>query len=112
MSMSFGNPVAEGGLLPAERATVAPAPAARAAGQDADEESRRAAQHTADRFESGPRITEVKTHISVDENSHEPVVCILDARTDEVIREIPPEKIRKMAEFLTQWVGLRMDHRA
>lgn len=43
MSMSFGNPVAEGGLLPAERATVAPAPAARAAGQDADEESRRAA---------------------------------------------------------------------
>jgi len=39
---------------------------------------------------------------SVDEGSGRTVIKVIDAETDEVIREIPPEEVMKTAQFLRE----------
>ena len=79
------------------------------AGADARPQSR---TDTADRFESAQTMSQVRTRITVDGSSDRMVVQIVDAITEETIREIPPEKLRELANYLAQFLGLRMDERA
>ncbi len=44
--------------------------------------------------------------IEIDKDLHEPVVKIIDKRTNEVVRQIPPEYILKLAKKVDKLVGL------
>ena len=44
--------------------------------------------------------------IEIDKDLHEPVVKIIDKRTNEVVRQIPPEYILELAKKVDKLVGL------
>ncbi len=44
--------------------------------------------------------------IEIDKDLHEPVVKIIDKRTDEVIKQIPPEYLLELAKKIDKLVGL------
>jgi len=44
--------------------------------------------------------------IEIDKDLHEPIVKIIDKRTDEVIRQIPPENLVELAKKIDELVGL------
>ncbi len=44
--------------------------------------------------------------IEIDKDLHEPVVKIIDKRTNEVVRQIPPEYILELAKKIDKLVGL------
>lgn len=52
-----------------------------------------------------------KFDISVHEETNTIMVKVIDARNDEVIREIPPEKILDMIANMQELAGLLIDHR-
>lgn len=54
----------------------------------------------------------VESHFSVDPDTHETVVSVVDATTQEVIRELPPEAIRNLSKTLAHFIGQKMDNKA
>ncbi len=44
--------------------------------------------------------------IEIDKDLHEPIVKIVDKKTDEVIRQIPPENLVELAKKIDELVGL------
>ena len=52
-----------------------------------------------------------KVEISIHEKTGDIMIKILDASTDEVLREIPPEKIKDMIANMLERVGLLVDER-
>lgn len=53
-----------------------------------------------------------KLQFSVEEGSGRTVIKVIDAETDEVIREIPPEEIRNMSKHLGEANGLLFHNKA
>ncbi len=49
---------------------------------------------------------------SVDENSGRTVITVLDSETQEIVRQIPPEKLMAAAENIEQLRGLLFDAEA
>ncbi|MCC5857852.1 MAG: flagellar protein FlaG [Ectothiorhodospiraceae bacterium] len=49
---------------------------------------------------------------SVDEHSGRTVITVLDSETQEIVRQIPPEKLMKAAENIEQLRGLLFDAEA
>lgn len=54
----------------------------------------------------------IESHFSVDPDTHQTVVRVVDAATQEVIRELPPETIRSLSKSLAQFIGKQMDAKA
>ena len=54
----------------------------------------------------------IESHFSVDPDTHQTVVRVVDAATQEVIRELPPETIRSLSKSLGQFIGKQMDAKA
>jgi flagellar protein FlaG len=65
-----------------------------------------------DQWEIGSSVTRVETRITLDKSTSQMIVGVYNADTNELIREIPPEKVREMAENLLKLVGSQMDTRA
>lgn len=55
------------------------------------------------RQEAAPKAEPVEAFFSVDQDTRQTVIRIVDAGTQEVILETPPEKIRKLAESLEKF---------
>lgn len=53
-----------------------------------------------------------RLQFSIHEKTKEIMVKIIDTKTDEVIREIPPEKILDMVAKMMEMAGLLVDERA
>lgn len=66
----------------------------------------------ADTFIADSGNHNIEAQFSVDPDTHETVVRVVDASTQEVIRELPPEAIRSLSKTLAQYVGKQMDTRA
>ncbi|NPA52521.1 MAG: flagellar protein FlaG [Aquificae bacterium] len=50
--------------------------------------------------------------IEIDKELHQPVVKIIDKKTDKVIRQIPPEHLLELAKKLDELVGLLFNKEA
>ncbi len=50
--------------------------------------------------------------IEIDKDLHEPVVKIVDKRTNQVVRQIPPEYLLEIAKKLDELVGLLFNKEA
>lgn len=57
------------------------------------------------------RITNRRFEFSIHEKTKEIMVKVIDADTDEIIREIPPEKILDMVAMMWEMVGIIVDER-
>ncbi len=57
-------------------------------------------------------INNVELKFNKDEETGQTYVKIVDKETGEVIREIPPEEVRKLAEKLDEMVGILLDKKA
>ncbi len=65
-------------------------------------------------IEQGNRILQrLDTHLkwSVNKESNRMIVKVLDTRTNETIREIPPEKYLELVQNLCEQVGLFLDEK-
>ena len=65
---------------------------------------------------SGPKITSglLRTHVafSVDHETGDMVIRVIDNETDEVIRQVPPEEFVRIATRLAKMVGLLFDQKS
>ncbi len=59
-----------------------------------------------------PEASSRRLHISVDHDSEETSIMIIDKETQEVIREVPPEEVRKITEKIQKTMGLMYDNKA
>ncbi len=57
-------------------------------------------------------INNVELKFNKDDETGQTYVKIVDKETGEVIREIPPEEVRKLAEKLDEMVGILLDKKA
>ncbi|SHH84535.1 flagellar protein FlaG [Caloranaerobacter azorensis DSM 13643] len=57
------------------------------------------------------KIYDRRLEFSVHEKTKEIIVKVIDTNTDEVIREIPPEKILDMVAKLWEMVGILVDEK-
>lgn len=64
-----------------------------------------------DRLEMSEAASQVEVQFSTDRATRQMVVRVVDASTNELIREIPPEKVRRMAESLMEFAGRLVDIR-
>ncbi len=56
-------------------------------------------------------IRNLGVQFSVDEETGETVIKIVDKETDDIIREIPPEQVLKLRKKLDEMVGMLFDQR-
>ncbi len=56
-------------------------------------------------------IRNLGVRFSVDEDTGETVIKIVDKETDDIIREIPPEQVLKLREKLDEMVGMLFDQK-
>jgi len=59
-------------------------------------------QESADKLSEYISVVSRSLSISVDRDLQEPIVTVLDAQTDKVIRQIPSEELVAIAKFLRQ----------
>lgn len=67
-----------------------------------------------DLIERGNKILmRMDTHLqwTLHKNSHQMIVKVVDTQTNEVVREIPPEKYLDLVQNLCEQVGLFLDER-
>ena len=57
------------------------------------------------------RVTDIKLDYSVNKNTDQVVVKVINAETGEVIREIPPKELVALAESMKAMEGLLFDGR-
>ncbi|EOD00376.1 flagellar protein FlaG [Caldisalinibacter kiritimatiensis] len=60
----------------------------------------------------GVKIYDRKLEFSIHEKTKEIMVKVIDTSTDEVIREIPPEKILDMVAKMWELAGILVDEKA
>lgn len=65
---------------------------------------------------SGPKVTSglLRTHVafSINHETGEMVVRVINNETDEVIRQVPPEEFIRIASRLAKMVGLLFDQKS
>lgn len=110
-SMPGGNPdLPKDPLKPTEKGEKTPVepPPPEAAQKEVDEKQVIAAIEQANRW-----IINRETYLkfSIHEGTHKIIVKVMDARNDEVIREIPPEKLMDMVAKLWELAGLIIDEK-
>ena len=52
-----------------------------------------------------------KLKFNIDKQSDQVIVKVVDSETDKVIKEIPPEELRRMYERIRKYVGLIIDEK-
>lgn len=57
------------------------------------------------------RIFDKRLHFDIHEETNRVMVQVLDAETEEVLREIPPERILDMVASIEEAIGLIVDER-
>lgn len=73
--------------------------------------SERVVIETIERANKAINVTYRRFEFSIHEKTKEIMVKIIDTETDEVIREIPPEKILDMVAMMWEMVGIIVDER-
>lgn len=63
------------------------------------------------RFEKFKKIFRTQAEFSVDKDTNMVIVKIKDTETGEVVRQIPPEVIVKLAKTIDEFLGLLFDER-
>lgn len=58
------------------------------------------------------RLTDTRFEFSIHEGTEAVMVKVIDTETDEIIREIPPEKILDMVAKMWELAGILVDKRA
>lgn len=58
------------------------------------------------------KIVNTNLSFSVDSVTKKTVVRVVDAQTQEVIRQIPPEEMLRISERITELLGVLFDHAA
>lgn len=69
-------------------------------------------QKAAERLNQAASAFDIQAHFSVHRATHEIMVKIVNTRTGQVLREIPPEKVLDLAASMEQMLGLFVDERA
>jgi uncharacterized FlaG/YvyC family protein len=62
--------------------------------------------------EDGPKYDFRRMEFSIHEKTGDIIVKVYDAETNEIVREIPPEKIKDLVANILERAGLLMDKRA
>lgn len=62
--------------------------------------------------EDGPKYDFRRIEFSIHEKTGDIIVKVYDAETNEIVREIPPEKIKDLVANILERAGLLMDKRA
>ncbi len=90
-----------------ERGSPRPAiPKARAAG-----DSRECIEGHVHRLNETLRTFDKRLRFRIHESTERLIVRVVDAETEEVLREIPPEEVLKLAAHIEEMVGLIIDER-
>lgn len=55
------------------------------------------------------RQYKINLDFSVDERTKKVIIKLVDSETMEVIKEIPPQELRKIAENISKFIGLLVD---
>lgn len=63
-------------------------------------------------IQQAARQTRHRVGISLDEQTKEPIVRVTDRDTGELIRQFPPDELRRLARTLTRMEGLLVDTEA
>ncbi|HEY3269354.1 MAG TPA: flagellar protein FlaG [Armatimonadota bacterium] len=89
-------------------------PASGGGGRDERAQADKAAQaREVDRYESAKDAApSLETRISVDQTTHETYVQVVDSAKQEVVVELPSEKIRLLSESLAEAAGKKLDVKA
>jgi len=69
-------------------------------------------QHALEQVQKVVRPLAQSLQFSIDKDSHEPVVKIIDTETNKVIRQIPSEEMLDLAKSLDKFAGLLMKQKA
>ena len=65
-----------------------------------------------DEFNEDFRVFNTAILFSIDEDTGDTIIRIIDRETNEVIREIPPSEMLRLAARLTEIIGLLIDETA
>ena len=63
------------------------------------------------RMSTGPRVAATKCEFSYHEETKRVSIKVIDAETEEVIREIPPEETLEMLSKMWELAGLMVDEK-
>jgi flagellar protein FlaG len=76
------------------------------------EPSREQLERVAKMIQKATENSRHRVGISLDEETREPIVRVMDRDTGEVIRQIPPKELVRLAKTLTRLNGLLVDEKA
>ncbi|MCC6443737.1 MAG: flagellar protein FlaG [Armatimonadetes bacterium] len=77
----------------------------------APEDDQRLLQEAIGKMNNTLETFDVQAQFSIDDRAKEVVVKIMNTRTHEVIRQIPPEHVLEMAASLREKLGLLLDRK-
>lgn len=66
-------------------------------------------KHAVEQMNSLARIMNHRLSFSVDQETHDIIVKVVDADTDKVIRELPPAELQKLHKSIKEALGLLID---
>ncbi|NPV29191.1 MAG: flagellar protein FlaG [Firmicutes bacterium] len=68
-------------------------------------------QEAAEKLTRAARVFDYKLHFKIHEDTKRVMVQVIDEETDEVVNEVPPEKILNLVAEIWRLVGLLVDEK-